>query len=229
MARKDNERSDIKVLKHGHRQRMRSRIMEHGTGNLADYELLEMLLFYVIPRRDTKPLAKSLLQHFGSLAGLCQASHKALKEANLTDQIAAVLKIPYLAARALATDQISYEQVQIKDITMVKTYLGERLSNKMNKETIFLYLDGRNNLIREEKLPLHQKISGYHRHIATQMLGLHATALIVVHISPSHSAAVLAQEARGLAMSLKPLSIILHDTLLFGSEWVSSLKKEGLL
>lgn len=229
MARKDHKRPEGKLSSHGHRQRMRHRIIEHGADNFADYELLEMLLFYVIPRRDTKPLAKDLLRRFGSLTSLCQASHDALKEAGLTDRVASILKVPYLAARALATDQSDYATIHIKDITMLKTYLGNRIKAPMEESTSFLYLDGRNNLLKEEKLPKHQKISEYHRHIATQMLEHHATALIVIHIAPLHSAAVLAQEARGLALALKPLSILMHDTILFGSGWDSSLKREGLL
>ena len=53
---------------HGHRERLRSRLREAGPGALADYELLELILFRAIPRRDVKPLAKSLIARFGSFA-----------------------------------------------------------------------------------------------------------------------------------------------------------------
>lgn len=229
MARKEPEGLRRKSHSHGHRQRMRQRIIEHGTANLADYELLEMLLFYVIPRRDTKPLAKELLQKFGSLTALSQASDTMLHDAGLTQRVAAVLKIPYLAARALAEEHTELSQIQLKNMTMLKRYFGSRLHEPIEEETSLLYLDGRNNLLKEERLTRHQKISASHRLIATQLLDVQATAFIVVHIAPSHSAAVLAQEARGLAMALKPLSITMHDVILFGAGWVSSLNKERLL
>ena len=65
---------------HGHRERLRSRLREAGAGALADYELLELILFRAIPRRDVKPLAKSLIVRFGSFAEVIAADSGRLAE-----------------------------------------------------------------------------------------------------------------------------------------------------
>jgi DNA repair protein RadC len=63
---------------HGHRQRLRQRLIEAGPGTLPDYEILEVLLFAANPRGDTKPLAKTLIERFGSFAGVINAPKEAL-------------------------------------------------------------------------------------------------------------------------------------------------------
>ena len=88
---------------HGHRRRMRERLLNAGAASLADYEILEMLLFLGIPRRDTKPLAKALINSFGSLAGVLTASCEDLsREGGLTDACAALIRLPELAAIRLS-------------------------------------------------------------------------------------------------------------------------------
>lgn len=229
MARKDHKILSAKAHQSGHRQRIRQRILEHGTANLADYELLEALLFYAVPRRDTKPLAKNILERFGSLAALFQVPTETLQEFGLTERVISVLKIAPLTARALTTVQEVDTSLQLNDIVTLKKYVFSRLKEHLTPETYLFYLDGRNNLLKEELIPHHTKISEQHRNIATQMIENHATAFIIVHIAPEHSAVVLAQEARGIALALKPLSIVMHDVILFGEGWISSLRKEGLL
>ncbi|MXV43552.1 DNA repair protein RadC [Saccharibacter sp. 17.LH.SD] len=209
---------------------MRQRVMEHGAETLADYELLEMLLFYAIPRRDTKPLAKDLLKTFGSLTALLQAPREALKEVGLSDQTVDVLRLPFLAAYSFLLETPQNVSIRLKDMDALKTYVERYSMTPPHHEIHILYLDGRNHLLKDECLSGHPLSSpDRHQHIASRALEYHATALLVVHVAPDYSAVVLAQGARSLSLALMPLSIVLHDTILCGHGWMSSLKQEGLL
>lgn len=217
----------------GHRKRMRQRVLEHGTGSLADYELVEMLLFCVIPRRDTKPLAKALLQKFGSLVGLFQASREALREAGLKERAIDLFQLPAQGACAMA---------QLKAPTVPMLGDGERLKaylTALPQPKSFcrlLYLDSRNQLLCDEELvEAEHGLGNCVKSVATRALLLHATALIVVFVAPRSSALGLAQGVRGLMLELQPLSIVVHDGIMLGLDkaqgvtWMMSLYQEGLL
>src|ERR1700681_940706 len=87
---------------HGHRERLRDRFLSGGSGALADYELLELVLFRAIPRKDVKPLAKDLIKTFGSFAEVIAAPAERLKQAGLRDAAIAELKIIAAAAHQFA-------------------------------------------------------------------------------------------------------------------------------
>ena len=83
---------------HGHRERLRARFLAAGSDALPDYELLELVLFGAIPRRDVKPLAKSLLERFGSFAEVISAPAQLLAEAGLGESTITELKVIEAAA-----------------------------------------------------------------------------------------------------------------------------------
>ena len=85
----------------GHRERLRMRYLEHGLDALQDHEVLELLLFYAVPRKDTNPMARKLLRQFGSLSAVLDAPLQDLKAAAELSDIAAILLqlIPDLARR----------------------------------------------------------------------------------------------------------------------------------
>jgi DNA repair protein RadC len=96
----------------GHRQRLRARFLEAGAQALADYELLELVLFRAIPQRDVKPLAKSLLARFGSFAEVISAPTERLKEVKgLSDGAVAELKIVQAAAHRLTRGEVQRREV----------------------------------------------------------------------------------------------------------------------
>lgn len=91
----------------GHRGRPRQRLLDGGAEALADHEVVEYLLMTAIPRRDVKPLARALIQRFGSLAGVLNADPRALaKHPGMGETSAATLKIVALAARRLARSAV---------------------------------------------------------------------------------------------------------------------------
>ena len=91
---------------HGHRERLRARFMEAGAQALADYEMLELVLFRAVPRRDVKPLAKDLLLKFGSFAEVISASAERLKQEGLGEAAVIELKVVQAAAQRLARGEV---------------------------------------------------------------------------------------------------------------------------
>ena len=91
---------------HGHRERLRARFMEAGAQALADYEMLELVLFRAVPRRDVKPLAKDLLLKFGSFAEVISAPAERLKQEGLGEAAVIELKVVQAAAQRLARGEV---------------------------------------------------------------------------------------------------------------------------
>src|SRR5437588_6720221 len=97
---------------HGHRERLRSRFMEAGPEALADYEMLELVLFRAVPRRDVKPLAKDLLARFGSFAEVISASPARLAEVDgLGEAAITEFKVVQAAAHRLVKGQVQKRPV----------------------------------------------------------------------------------------------------------------------
>src|SRR5262245_3444774 len=95
---------------HGHRERLRARFIDAGPGAVSDYELLELVLFRAIPRVDVKPLAKRLLERFGSFAEVIAAPRHLLGE-TLKDNAIVELKIVQAAAQRMARGEVRRKTV----------------------------------------------------------------------------------------------------------------------
>nr|WP_321985159.1 JAB domain-containing protein [uncultured Lichenicoccus sp.] len=220
----------------GHRRRMRERLLAHGGTALADYEVLEMLLFLGIARRDTKPLAKALINSFGSLAAVLSASPEALqRQGGLTAECATLLRLPEVAAHRLSLAEARDHPI-LNNWERLHSYFETALTGAIPGQLRVLFLDNRNRLLADEAVEEapppgeEDRVRAIMRHA----LGLHATALVVVRIVPSRAIAksVLDTEAalsRELSRAAGPLAIIVHDHMLIGGEnWVS-LKQKGLI
>ena len=227
----------------GHRRRMRERLLLHGGAALADYEVLEMLLFLGIPRRDTKPLAKALINSFGSLAAVLSASPEALqRQGGLTPECASLLRLPEAAGRLLSKAEARDHPI-LNNWERLHGYFESALTGTIAGQLRVLFLDNRNRLLADQAVAegggagpggTAPEDGGAARSIMRNALGLHATALVVVRIVPPRAIAkaVLEREAalsRQLSRAAAPLAIIVHDHMLIGGEnWVS-LKQKGLL
>ncbi|UMM63183.1 hypothetical protein DM15PD_01390 [Aristophania vespae] len=207
---------------------MRQRILDHGASSFADYELVEMLLYPAIPRRDTKPLAKSLIDHFGSFLALCQATPDELTKFKLNANAITLLMLPRICAVSLGSKETK-NLYCFDDWSRLMTYVNRYTSNNITTGTSILYMNSRNELLLDSLLPAGSEISTLHRYIAEQALHLNATALIIVYISPKRPANVISQHVQGLKQALSPLSVSIHDVLLLGEGWTSSLQQEGML
>ena len=166
---------------HGHRARFRARVREHGAETLADYELLEGLLFGAVPRGDTKPLAKALLERFGTLNGVLTAPPRALetvpglKDSGMTE-----------AARRLAREEV-VERPVMSSWEQVLAYCRTALGHEATERFHLLFLDKKNILIADETQQRgtvdHTPV--YPREVVKRALELGASALILVHNHPT--------------------------------------------
>lgn len=215
----------------GHRARMRARLLGAGADSLADYEILEMLLFLGIPRRDTKPLAKAMINRYGSLDGVLRTDRETVAvDFDLAPDCLDILGLPRIAAARLAEAE-PRETLTLGDWTQLGAYLDRSATQIEPGQWRMLYLDNRNRLLADEAvLPGSRALVG--RAVLARALALHATALIALHVEARAGAASL-QEAAALSAELGRastlLSVVLHDTMVgCGGGW-TSLRQRGML
>ncbi|MCZ7660029.1 MAG: DNA repair protein RadC [Xanthobacteraceae bacterium] len=212
---------------HGHRERLRDRFLEAGGDALADYELIELLLFRAIPRRDVKPLAKKLLEEFGSFAEVIAAPEARLK-ARLKPAAIAELKIVKAAADRLARGAVRKRPV-LSSWSSVIDYCRSAQAFAEREEFRILFLDKRNQLIADEVQQTgtvdHAPV--YPREVIKRALELAATAVILVHNHPSGDptpSRADIQMTQAIAEIAKPLGIAVHDHIIVGKDGHASLK-----
>ena len=218
----------------GHRMRLRSRFLEAGAQALADYELLELVLFRAIPRRDLKPLAKALLARFGSFAEAICASKERLREiSGMSDAAIAELKIVEAAAGRLVRGQIQGRQV-LSSWASVIDYCRSVMAFGEREEFRLLFLDKRNHLIADERQQIgtvdHTPV--YPREVVKRALELSATALILVHNHPSGDPTPSRADidmTRAISEVARPLGIAVHDHIIVGRDGHASLKALKLM
>jgi len=214
---------------HGHRERLRERFREAGADALSDYELLELLLFRVQQRRDVKPLAKALLEKFGSFAEVIAAPEtrlaevKGLGEASVTE-----FKIVQAAASRLLRGAVKRRPV-LSSWSTVLDYCRTAQAFADREQFRVLFLDKRNQLIADELQQIgtvdHTPV--YPREVVKRALELSATAIILVHNhpsgdpTPSRADIQMTQQIMTIAT---PLGISVHDHIIVGKEGHASLK-----
>jgi DNA repair protein RadC len=218
----------------GHRQRLRDRFMNQGADALADYELLELLLFYSIPRRDVKPLAKQLIEKFGGLAGVFSATPERLAELDdVTYQTIVELKTVKALAGRMGQAEIA-EQPVLSSWNKLIRYLKAQMGHDMNEQFRIVFLNTKNMVIADE---VQQKGTVNHtpvypREVIKRALELGATALIMVHNHPSGDPTPSAADiemTKEVAEAGERLGIVLHDHIVISKRGHSSFKEMGLL
>ena len=202
---------------------MRERILAHGGDALADYEIVEMLLFLGIPRGDTKPRAKGLINHFGSLGAVLAAPVEALERAGLDRQATIAFRLVVAAAERLSRRE-AIERPLLNSLDAVETYLRDRAG----EGTRILFLDNRNRLLGDDAAGDDSDHHASTRAILRRALSLHATALLVAdhEAAPSPS---LARATRRLREAAALLSIVLHDRVALAGNQLLSYRRQGLL
>lgn len=172
---------------HGHRERLRNRFRDHGDTALADYEILELLLFRLIPRRDTKPVAKALLERFGTLSGIFGATPALLQEVNgIGETVALDLKLISAVAQRMLKSEIRNKTL-LGSWSSVIQYCHAAMAHEPREQFRILFLDKRNVLIADE-VQGHGTVDHtpvYPREVVRRALELSATAIILVHNHPT--------------------------------------------
>ncbi len=222
------------VSAEGHRQRLRARLLAAGPESVADHELLELVLFLALPRRDTKPIARALLARFGSFANAITAPLPELVAVEgMGEAGAAALKTVQAAALRLVRAEVQ-SQPLLSNWDALMGYLNAQLARERVEQFRILFLDNKNRLLADEAQARgtvnHTPV--YPREVARRALELHATALILVHNHPSGDPAPSRQDIEMTAeigRAVATLGVVLHDHVIVGNgRWVS-FRREGLL
>jgi DNA repair protein RadC len=219
---------------HGHRQRLRERFVEAGPAALADYELLELLLFPALPRSDVKPLAKALIDRFGGFAGVINADIAALQEIpglGLTSAIA-IKAVQAAVQRVLKAEVI--DRPILSSWQGVLDYCQAAMGHARIEEFRLLFLDRRNALIADEVQQRgtvdHTPV--YPREVIKRALDLGASAIILVHNHPSGDPTPSKADiemTREVANAARLMGIEVHDHLIIGRGKQTSLRGLGLI
>jgi DNA repair protein RadC len=218
----------------GHRERLRTRFREAGTEALTDYELLELVLFRALPRRDVKPLAKDLIAKFGSFAEVVAAPDARLREVKgLGSSAITDLKIVHAAAGRMAKGQVHKRPV-LSSWSAVLDYCRTTMAFEDKEQLRVLFLDKRNQLIADELQQVgtvdHTPV--YPREVVKRALELSATAIILVHNHPSGDptpSRADIQMTQAIVEVAKPLGISIHDHIIVGKDGHASFKGMRLI
>ncbi len=217
---------------HGHRDRLRERFVAGGADALPDYELLELLLFRLIPRVDTKPIAKALLARFGTFGEVLGAPVALLQEVKgIGPAVAVDLKVMAAAAQRMAKTEVHGREV-LSNWTQLLAYIRSAMAFENREQFRILFLDKKNVLIADEVQQVgtvdHTPV--YPREVIKRALELSASAVILVHNHPSGDPTPSRADiemTKQIIDSAKPLGISVHDHIIIGKKGNASMK--GLL
>ncbi len=218
----------------GHRARLKEKFREKGSEALADYELLELLLFRSIPRRDTKPLAKHLIGEFGSFAEVISAPSSRLSEiSGLGEATITDLQLVKAAAESLVAGTVK-ERTLLDSWSSVIDYCRAAMAFKAREQFRILFLDKKNRLIRDEVQGKgtvdHTPV--YPREVVRRALELSATALILVHNHPSGDPTPSRADiemTKTIVKIANSLDITVHDHIIIAKDGHASLKGMQLM
>jgi DNA repair protein RadC len=232
-----NEQSTTKKSKshnEGHRHRLRERFIIGGADALPDYELLELLLFMAIPRRDVKPIAKELLSTYGSLSALMNAPHASLSQMDgISENTATAIKVVTAIAYRMMKQDIMQQPV-LNNWTRLMDYCHMSMDHEIKEHFRILFLNKKNMLIADEV-----QASGtvdhtpaYPREIMRRALELGATAMILMHNHPSGDPKPSKADIEMTKMIIeasRPFNITVHDHIVMARGCHLSFKQEGLI
>jgi DNA repair protein RadC len=225
--------SEEKPHYHGHRARVRERVLKSGIEPLADYELLELLLFYSIERIDTKPLAKSLIERFGTLGDVFAAEATQLREFDIDQRTLVLFRALRESGRRLAERKVKDMPV-LTNWQQLVDYCHTALAHEKTEQFRILFLDRKNVLIADEVQQRgtidHTPV--YPREVVKRALALNAAALILVHNHPSGDPKPSRDDiemTKEIARATDALGIAIHDHLVIGRKGHASFRSLGLL
>jgi DNA repair protein RadC len=218
----------------GHRERLRKRFCEGGAESLPDYELLELVLFRAMPRRDTKPLAKAILDRFGTLAEAMNAPEDRLLEVpGLGDAAVTEIKLVRAAALRLMRGEV-LERPVLSSWQSVLDYCRAAMGFEAKEQFRILFLDKRNQIIadevQQEGTVDHTPV--YVREVVKRALELSATALVLVHNHPSGDPTPSRADiemTRQIVAAAKPLGVVIQDHIIVGKQGHASFRGLGLI
>lgn len=217
-----------------HRSRLRQRFLTGGADALPDYEMLELVLFRAIPRRDVKPLAHELLNRFGDFNRVVTAPADRLSDVKgVGDAVITELKIVEAAAQRLARSRVMNRQV-ISSWDALLDYCHTTMAHRETEQFRVLFLDRKNILIADEEQAKGtvDHVPVYPREVVKRALELNASALILVHNHPSGDPTPSQADidmTNQIEMACQSLGLTLHDHIIVGKSRELSFKSAGYL
>lgn len=219
---------------HGHRQRLRNRFLQGGAGALHDYELLELLLTFAIPYSDVKPLAKRLIEHFGSFNQVFDAPADTLMEFTGLREYSAVLIKLVKACSEYTLKAEALKRQQIKSLATLVDYCRASMGGLADEQFRVIFLNSQNEVIAEEIVhegTVNQTVV-YPRKVLELALKHKATGLILVHNHPSGNLTPSAADrelTRALVKAGQTLNLTVHDHLIISRHGYFSLAEQNML
>ncbi len=217
-----------------HRKRLRERFLSGGRSAVADYELLELVLFRAIPRQDVKPLARALLTAFGTFSDVLSAPRERLEQVSgVGAAVVTELKVVEAAAHRLAQARV-LDRPAISGWQALVDYCRTTMSRQEIEQFRILFLDRKNTLIADEPQAKGtvDHVPVYPREVLKRALELNASALILVHNHPSGDPSPSDADisvTRQIQAAAESLSVTLHDHLIIGATEEFSFRSAGYL
>ncbi|MEW6335564.1 MAG: DNA repair protein RadC [Thermodesulfobacteriota bacterium] len=227
-------RSEREDPNRGHRRRLRRKFAQAGTEALHDYELLELLLTFVIRRQDVKVRAKALLERFATLKGVLDADPEELKRIEGIGERSSVLLKLIKESASLYLKQAARAKTQVGCTTELLDYCRMAMGGKKDEEFCVIYLDAQNQIIECETVQkgvVNQAVV-YPRQVLENALKKKASAIILAHNHPSGH--VRPSDAdirltRTIQETARMLDILVHDHIIIGENRFFSFREEGLM
>jgi len=217
-----------------HRKRLRDRFLSGGADAMPDYELLELILFRAIPRRDVKPLAHDLLQRFGDFNRVISAPIEQLLRVNsVGEAVVQELKIVEAATHRLARSRVMQRPV-MSGWDQVVDYCHTTMAHRETEQFRVLFLDRKNVLIADEEQAKGtvDHVPVYPREVVKRALELNASALILVHNHPSGDPTPSDADismTNQIDDAARALGLTVHDHLIVGKDCELSFRAQGYL
>ncbi|MEM7178253.1 MAG: DNA repair protein RadC [Pseudomonadota bacterium] len=235
-AAKENPEPAAKPVPHyfNHRQRLRQRFLEAGAASLADYEMLEIVPFRAIPRRDVKPLAKTLLDLFGDFNGVISAPIPRLMDVSgVGDAVICELKIVEAAAHRLARARVM-NRPALSSWAALMSHCKTCMAHRETEQFRILFLDRKNVLVADEEQAKGtvDHVPVYPREVVKRALELNASALILVHNHPSGDPTPSQSDidmTRQVEDAARAVGLVVHDHVIVGKERDTSFRSLGLI
>lgn len=207
--------------------------MEAGAEALADYELLELILFRAIPRRDVKPLAKQLIKRFGSLADVISAEPDRLRELIDSESVVREMKIVQAAALHLSRSTVLKKEL-LPSWNALLEYCQAAMAYEKNEQFRIVFLDHKNFVIADEQQQQgtvnHTPV--YPREVMKRAMNLSASAIVLFHNHPGGDplpSRADIEMTKQIVEAGKPLNITVHDHIVIGRGSTVSFKQLGLI
>ena len=219
---------------HGHRQRLREKFLAQGADNLADYEILELILMQSIPRRDVKPLAKDMLTKFGSIGDVCLAPAEQLRSfSGVGDTVIGHLKLLQVASRYIHQSKLSHGTI-FSNWEQLLDYCFALVAGETVEQFRVLFLNSRNEFLGDKIMSRGtvNHTTAYPREILKEALNNGATAIVLLHNHPSGNPNPSREDVDttyAIKQALEATDIKLHDHIIIAKNNYVSLKNEGLI